>query len=73
MVTMKHEYTTLKVWNETHKSLRVLSALTGETMATTLHRLVSADLERVRPSWVITEGTLQMNHPLGYAIVDELP
>ena len=38
--------TTIKIWNETLKKLRMLYAITGRPMVEILDRLVSEELER---------------------------
>jgi hypothetical protein len=42
------EYRTIKIWTSTHHKLRLLAALTGETMLAALARLVAGELERVQ-------------------------
>lgn len=43
-----NEQVTIKLWAETRKLLRLIHALTGESMVTILHRLVEAEWQRVR-------------------------
>jgi hypothetical protein len=45
---MKNQTQTIKVLVETLKNLRMLHALTGETMQNILDRLVKAELERLQ-------------------------
>jgi len=45
---MKHQYVTIKVWIETRKALRLVAALTGETIVEVIHRLVLAELEHIK-------------------------
>lgn len=40
---MKHEFTTIKVWTETRKLLRLIAALTGESLVEAMHRLASEE------------------------------
>jgi hypothetical protein len=42
------EYRTIKIWKSTYHNLRLLAALTGETMLAVLARLVADELERVQ-------------------------
>ena len=39
---------TIKVWTETRDKLRMLYALTGESMVSIVDRLAEAELERLR-------------------------
>lgn len=39
---------TIKVWVETQRKLRMIYALTGETMVRILDRLVSKELEKAK-------------------------
>jgi hypothetical protein len=43
-----HEHQTIRIWVETQKRLKLLSALTAESMVETLDRLVEQDLQRVQ-------------------------
>jgi hypothetical protein len=45
---MDTEQVTIKVWTSTRKKLRMLYALTGESMVSILDRLISAELERIQ-------------------------
>ncbi|KKL48414.1 hypothetical protein LCGC14_2325800 [marine sediment metagenome] len=40
----------LKVWRRSRNDLRLLFALTGESMTSIIHRLVLAELKRVKSS-----------------------
>lgn len=40
--------TTIKVWEETRKLLRLVSAMTGETILEVVQRLASQEWERVQ-------------------------
>lgn len=42
-----HEQVTIKLWAETRKILRLIHAMTGESMVKILHRLVEAELLRI--------------------------
>jgi hypothetical protein len=46
ITTMEHR--TIKIWKSTYHNLRLLAALTGETMLAVLARLVADELERVQ-------------------------
>ena len=39
---------TVKIWKDTRDLLRMIYALTGESIASIIHRLASEELERVR-------------------------
>ena len=43
---MANDYSTIRVWNETLRGLRLLHANTGVSMVEILQRLVSAELEK---------------------------
>jgi hypothetical protein len=45
---MTKDYTTTRIWTETIQKLRMIYALTGESMVSILDRLVSAELERLQ-------------------------
>ena len=45
---MKNEHVTTKIWKTTLKKLRMLHALTGESMLTVLDRAVTKELELVQ-------------------------
>ena len=45
---MNTEHTTMRVWKRTLKNLRMIYALTGESMVVILDRLVKQELERVQ-------------------------
>ena len=40
-------YQTTRIWQETHQQLRLVAALTGESMVEALDRLVKAELARL--------------------------
>lgn len=42
-----NEQITIKLWAETRKLLRLIHALTGESMVAILHRLVEAEWQRI--------------------------
>jgi hypothetical protein len=42
------EYRTIKIWTSTYHNLRLLAALTGESMLAALARLVADELKRVQ-------------------------
>ena len=44
---MKENTTTIKVWEETRKLLRLISAMTGETMLEVAHRLARSEWGKV--------------------------
>ncbi len=44
----KYEYTNVRIWTKTRGGLRLLYALTGESMISILHRLVLAEIVRVK-------------------------
>lgn len=41
-------YQTTRIWQETHRQLRLVAALTGERMVEALDRLVKAELARLQ-------------------------
>ena len=41
-------YTTTRIWTKTIKALRMLHALTGESIVVILDRIVAIELERVQ-------------------------
>lgn len=43
---MKEPYTTIKIWTQTRKLLRLIAASTGERMVEVMHRLVTAEWDR---------------------------
>jgi hypothetical protein len=45
---VKNEFQTIKVWRKTYKSLKLIAALTGETMVILFQRLTSDELSRVK-------------------------
>lgn len=45
---MKDDYTTTRVWTKTVKILRMLHALTGESIVSILHRLAEIELKRIQ-------------------------
>ena len=45
---MKNEYVTTKIWKHTLKKLRMLHALTGESMLAILDRVLTQELDRVQ-------------------------
>lgn len=44
---MSREIVTVKVWEETRQKMRMLHALTGDSMQAIVDRLVSAEIERL--------------------------
>lgn len=42
------EYTTIRVWKRTLKALRMIHALTGESMVQVLERLITTELRRLQ-------------------------
>lgn len=52
---MDHKQTTIKVWVETRSLLRLIAALTGESMVSVSHRLARAELSKVDRSGAIPE------------------
>jgi ribosomal protein L5 len=42
------ETQTIKIWKSTLKKLRMIHALTGESMVAVLERVINAELKRVR-------------------------
>ena len=49
---------TIKLWAETRKLLRLIHALTGESMVKILHRLVEAEWQRVKKDSTETNESL---------------
>lgn len=45
---MKNEYTTTRIWTKTLQNLRMLHALTGDSIVSILHRLSEKELKRVQ-------------------------
>jgi hypothetical protein len=45
---MKHQFVTIKVWVETRKALRLIAALSDETIVEAIHRLALAEIERIK-------------------------
>jgi hypothetical protein len=45
---MTNEHVTTKIWKKTIKKLRMLHALTGESMLAILDRVLTAELERTQ-------------------------
>jgi hypothetical protein len=45
---MKHKHITTKIWEDTLPKLRMIYALTGESMVAILDRLVTQELERIQ-------------------------
>lgn len=45
---MEHEFTTIKVWIETRKLLRLIAALTGESLVAALHRIATEEFQRLQ-------------------------
>lgn len=43
-----HDHQTIRIWTRTQQRLKLLSALTHESMVETLDRLVEQDLQRVQ-------------------------
>jgi hypothetical protein len=48
MNTVPPDYTTIRIWTRTLRSLRLIAALRGERMVQVLDRLVSKELGRVK-------------------------
>lgn len=44
---MEHEFTTIKVWVETRRLLRLIAALTGESLVAALHRIATDELRKL--------------------------
>lgn len=47
---MKDKYTTLRIWTSSVQKLRLIYALTGETMVNILDRLLTDELKRIQES-----------------------
>lgn len=47
-VYMDNRQQTLRIWTKTLKKLRLIAAITGETMVQILERLVSQEWQRVK-------------------------
>jgi hypothetical protein len=45
---MQKEYVTLKVWNDTRKFLRLISAFTGEQIVEVIHKMARAEWEKLQ-------------------------
>ena len=45
---MKEQYTTMRIWVKTQRKMRFIHAYTGESMVSTMDRLATEELERVR-------------------------
>lgn len=45
---MEHKYLTLRIWEETHRALRLIAALTGRSMIEVLHDLATKELDRIQ-------------------------
>lgn len=45
---MEQDTVTIKVWTETRKLLRLISAMTGETILEVVQRLASSEWSRLR-------------------------
>lgn len=48
MKTQPPEYTTIRIWTRTLRALRLIAALTGESMVQVLDRIVTEELKRVK-------------------------
>ena len=48
MNTTPPEYTTIRIWTRTLRTLRLLAALTDERMVQVLDRLITEELRRVQ-------------------------
>lgn len=46
----KHAQTTVKIWIETRRILRMIAAITGESLVATMHRLALTELRNLRPA-----------------------
>ena len=45
---LKHEFQTIKLWQSTYKLIKLVAALTGESMVVLFHRLILDELVRVK-------------------------
>jgi len=45
---MTNEYTNTRIWTKTIKILRMLHALTGESIVSIMHRLAEQEFQRVQ-------------------------
>jgi hypothetical protein len=45
---MKHKHITTKIWEDTLPKLRMIYAITGESMVAILDRVVTKELERIQ-------------------------
>lgn len=45
---MNSEHTTIRIWKQTLKKLRMIYALTGESMVVILERLIDTELKRLQ-------------------------
>jgi hypothetical protein len=59
---MGAEHTTMRVWKKTLKNLRMIYALTGESMVEILDRIVKQELDRVRQEQDETSQGIQVQH-----------
>ena len=48
MKKQEQQYETIRIWSTSVKKLRLIYALTGETMVKILDRLLTAELQRVQ-------------------------
>jgi len=61
-VDMKNEHTVIRIWVKTLKNLRMIYALTGESMTKILDRIVLQELERVRREQSTDDGKARAKH-----------
>ncbi len=61
-VDMKSEHTVIRIWVKTLKNLRMIYALTGESMTKILDRIVLQELERVRREQSTDDGKARAKH-----------
>lgn len=48
MTAENEEHTTIKIWVTTRKTLRLIAAITNETMMEVAHRVLRAELDRLQ-------------------------
>ena len=49
--SMKNDYTTTRSWSKTLRNLRMIHALTGDSIVSILHRLSEKELKRVQAQY----------------------
>jgi len=59
---MANENTTIRVWVKTLRNLRLIYALTGESMASILDRIVLQELKRVQQEQSTDDGKARAKH-----------